>query len=74
MVSVSLLLVRLEHCPDKNRLSLKRIRQIDLGDRWDGRVEVKGDTVVIGEHTGILADENPGKRQVIKVKYRRPAP
>jgi hypothetical protein len=64
------LLVKVE--PDrvsgKNRLLLKKIRVQQLGDRWDGDLRVIGNNVLIGENTGLDADDGDGKRLVIKAE------
>lgn len=63
MTGVALLLVRVEQDKaHKNRVVLRRVRQIDLGDRWRGDVTIKGDEIHIGpDRSGNRENGPPGR-------------
>jgi hypothetical protein len=72
MTFEALLLVSLEYDKKKpDQVVLKRVQQINLGDRWDGDLNVVGNEIHIGPDTGITSD-GQDKARVIKVAYTRP--
>ena len=38
------------------RLLLKKLGEISLGDRWDGRISVDGNYLIMGKDTGWFAN------------------
>lgn len=54
----------------RQRLILKNIGSIALGDRWDGDLQVQGDFVFLGKDQGIYANSNEGGTFSKDVKNR----
>ena len=46
----------------KNRLLIKKVGEIALGDRWDGAMSVKGNSILVGKDKGIFAGTEKGGR------------
>ena len=42
------------------RLLIKKLGQVALGDRWDGRLRVSGNCLYIGQDEGVFADSELG--------------
>lgn len=46
----------------KNRLLIKKLGEIALGDRWDGALSVKGNFILVGKDKGIFVGTKKGGR------------
>lgn len=43
---------------DRERILIKKLYEVGLGDRWGGKLKVKGNTVCVGRDQGIFAKYN----------------
>jgi uncharacterized protein YecT (DUF1311 family) len=52
----------------KNRLVIKKVGEIGLGDRWDGSLAVGGNVISIGKDTGALSRVEGIPARVVKIE------
>jgi uncharacterized protein len=54
----------------KKRTLIRKLGEIGLGDRWEGRLKISGNEISIGKDTGFLSDKGPSRSRLIKVEFQ----
>jgi uncharacterized protein len=54
----------------KRRTLLRKVGEIGLGDRWEGKLKITGNEISIGRDVGFLSDKGGTPSRLVKVEFQ----